>query len=281
MGRVTDALKKVTDDRLEMIQKKPGIQYVVKKVENTSIEEHIVAFHDPMSPISEQYNTMRTNLQQLKKTKKYKTFIVTSSINGEGKTVTSTNLAMTIARDLNENSVLLLDADMRKGRVAKYMGLSSSPGLSEYLSGEADVNDIMLNPGVENCTVITSGKPKRNPSELLNSKKMKDLLSVLRKKYDFILIDTPPVVSMSDACILGPVSDAVILVVQAGRTQRDMIKNAEKKILQSGMKIAGFVMTKIEYHLPGYLSKYMQKYDGYYAYRKYSNDDIKQKEMVS
>ncbi len=281
MGRVTAALKKVTDDRLEMIQKKPEVQYIVKKVKNTSIEDHIVAFHDPMSPISEQYNTLRTNLHQLKKTKKYKTFMVTSSIDGEGKTVTSVNLAMTIARDLNERSVLLIDADMRKGRSAKYIGLPSSPGLSDFLSGDVSVNDIIMNPGIDNFTVITSGKPKRNPSELLNSKKMKDLVSTLRKKYDYILIDTPPGISISDACILGPMADAAILVVQAGRTQRDMIKNAEKKLLQSGIKIAGFVMTKIEYHLPGYLSKYMQKYDGYYAYRKYSNDNIKQKEMVS
>jgi len=266
MGRITEALKKVTDERVERIQRKPEVQYVVKKVEGASIDEHIVAFHDPMSLISEHYNVLRTNIQQLKKTKRYKTFLITSSIDTEGKTVTSTNLAMAMARDINDVSVLLIDADMRKGKAAKYLGLPSHPGLSELLSGKVNMNEVIMNPGMDNLAVIASGKPPKNPSELLNSRKMRDLLTAFKAKYDYILIDTPPVMALTDACILGPMADAAILVVQAGRTQRDMVKNSEKRLIQSGVKIAGFVMTKMENHLPNYLSRYMQQYDSYYAH---------------
>ena len=91
MGKITEALKKVTDERLARIQKKPDVQYVVKKIENTGIDDHIVSFHDPSSPVGEQYKILRTNLQSLRATNDYKTFLITSSINGEGKTVTKRN----------------------------------------------------------------------------------------------------------------------------------------------------------------------------------------------
>ncbi|MDP3789212.1 MAG: hypothetical protein Q8R48_02295, partial [Candidatus Omnitrophota bacterium] len=122
MGRITEALKKVADDRISRIQKKPDVQYVVKKVEDTKIEPHVVAFHDPASPVGEQYKIIRTNIQSMRAKGDYKTFLVTSSMNGEGKTVTSVNLSLTMANDLNNKSILLIDADMRKGKVARYLG---------------------------------------------------------------------------------------------------------------------------------------------------------------
>jgi len=271
MGRITEALKKVTDERIERVKKRPKIQYVVKRIEGATIEEHVVAFHDPMSPVSEQYNILRTSIHQLKTTKNHKTFMLTSSIDSEGKTLTSINLAVAMARDINNKSVLLIDADMRKGKVAKYLGIPNHPGLSDFLLGKAEINEIVMNPGIDNLAVVTAGKTPRNPSELLNSRKMKDLLAAFRSQYDYILIDTPPVISLTDACILGPIVDAAILVVEAGRTQRDMAKNSEKNLIQAGVNVVGFVMTKIEHHLPGYLSKYMKQYDSYYAYHAYAN----------
>ena len=179
MGKITDALKKIKDDRFQQIQKiqrKPEIQYVVKKVENTKIEPHIVSFHDPSSPIGEQYKIIRMNIQSLSKTKFYKTFVVTSSISGEGKTVTAVNLAVMMAHDLNNKNILLIDADLRKGKVAKYMGLNKSPGLSEILKGEVEPDATFVSPNIDNLTIIPSGKTPKNPAELLGSKKMKAVL---------------------------------------------------------------------------------------------------------
>lgn len=264
MGKITDALKKVADERVARIQKKPEVQYVIKKVHDTAINEHIVAFHDPSSPIGEQYKILRTNIQTLRATNGMKTFIMTSAINSEGKTVTSINLAITMAQDLNNKSILLIDADMRKGAVAKYMGINRSPGLSEVLKGDAGIDSVFVNPGITNLTILTSGKVPKNPSELLNSKKMASLLDTLKPRFDYIFLDSPPVMPLADSCILSPMADGVIMVVQAGRTQRDIVKHARMRLEQSRAKLVGYVATNIEYHLPQYLYRYINKYDSYY-----------------
>ena len=266
MGRITEALKKVRDERISRIQKKPETQYVVKKVKDTNIDQHIVSFHDPSSLLGEQYKMIRTNVQTLKATKDYKTFLFTSSINGEGKTVTSINVSIAMAHDLNNKSILLIDADMRKGKVAKYLGIDLSPGLSDILKDGIEPDSTFISPNVNNLTVIPAGKMPRNPSELLGSKKMASLIASLKNRFDYIFIDSPPVMPLTDPCILGSIVDGIILVFQAGRTQRGIIKHAENRLLQAQAKVIGYVMTNVEYHLPQYLYKYVHKYDNYYSY---------------
>lgn len=260
MGKITEALKKVKDERLQRIQKKPEVQYVVKKVENTKIEPHIVSFHDPSSPIGEQYKIIRTNIQSLQAAKDLKTFVITSSINGEGKTVTAINLVIMMAQDLNSKNILLIDADMRKGRVAQYLGLNKSPGLSEILKGELEPDSTFVSPNIDNLTIIPAGKVPKNPAELLGSKKMRVLLESLRARFDYVFIDSPPVMPLTDPCILGAMVDGVIMVAQAGRTQRDMIRHAEQRLAQAHANMLGYIVTNVEYHLPNYLYRYVNKY---------------------
>lgn len=260
MGKITEALKRVRDERIQRIQKKPEIQYVVKRAENTKIEPHVVSFHDPSSPIGEQYKIMRTNIQALRGTKDYKTFLITSAINGEGKTVTALNLVIMMARDLNGKNILLLDADLRKGKVAKYLGINRAPGLSEILNGEVEADSTFVSPNIDNLTIIPSGRAPKNPAELLGSKKMRVLLESLRARFDYVFIDSPPIMPLTDPCILGSIADGVIMVIQAGRTQRDMIKHAEQRLHQSHANITGYVMTNVEYHLPKYLYRYVNRY---------------------
>lgn len=263
MGKITEALKKVTDERIARIQKKPEIQYVVRKAENTNIEEHIVSFHDPSSLVGEQYKILRTNIQSLKQAKGYSVFAITSSIHREGKTVTAINLAMTMAHDLNSKSILLIDADLRKSRIAKYLGLNPGPGLSDVLKGSAKPDDTFLSPNIDNLTVMPAGKASKNPSELLASKEMGRLIASFKTRFDYIFIDTPPVMPLTDACIIGPLADGVILVVQANRTQREVIQHAESRLYQTQAKTLGYIMTNIEFHLPQYLYRYVHEYSDY------------------
>lgn len=279
MGKITDALKKVADERVSRIQKKPDIQYVVKKVENSKIEPHIIAFHDPASPVGEQYKIIRTNIQSMRSKNDYKVFLVTSSMNGEGKTVTSVNLAMTMAHDLNGKSILLIDADMRKGKVARYLGINQNPGLSEILKGEIVVEQGFVSPNVDNFTVIPSGKVPKNPSELLASKNMIKLIDSVRTKFDYVFIDSPPVMPLTDPCIIGSLVDGALIVLQAGRTHRDMLKTVEGRLLQSHTKVLGYIMTGVEYHLPHYLYRYAHEYGVYDAY--YAKGNEKKVEEVS
>ncbi len=263
MGKITEALKKVSDERIARIQKKPEIQYVVKRIENTKIDEHVVSFHDPSSPVGEQYKILRTNILSLKNTKNYKTFLITSSVNGEGKTITSINLAMAMAHDLNNKSILLIDADMRKGKVGKYLGINSTPGLSNVLSNGMEADTALFNTGVENLSILLSGNVPKNPAELLGSKKAQNLIASLKNKFDYIFIDSPPVMPLTDACVLGPMVDAVILVIQAGRTQRNIIKHTEHRLHQAGANTVGAIVTNVEYHLPQYLYRYVHEYGEY------------------
>lgn len=269
MGKITEALKKVTDERISRIQRKPEIQYVVRKIENSNIDEHIVSFHDSTSPIAEQYKILRTNIQSLRTTNNHKTFLITSSIDREGKSVTAINLAIAMAQDLDAKSILLIDADMRKGRVAEYLGLSRSPGLSDVLKGEAEINSVFVSPDINNLTIIPSGKVPRNPAELLASKKMQGLLASFKARFDYIFIDSPPVMPLTDACILGAMADGAILVIQAGRTQRGVVHHAQSRLHQARAKTLGYVMTGVEFHLPQYLYRYIQEYGAY----KYETDE--------
>jgi len=217
MGKITEALKKVNDERIQRIQKKPKPQYVVRRIRDTKIDQHIVSYHDPSSIVGEQYKIIRTNIQSLQAAKNSNLFLITSTINGEGKTVTSINLSITTALDLNNKSVLLIDADMRKGKIAKYLGIHSSPGLSEILRGEAEPDLTFVSPNIDNLTIIPSGTAAKNPSELLSSKSMRRLLTSMKPRFDYIFIDSPPVVPLTDPCILGAMADGVILIIQAAR----------------------------------------------------------------
>ncbi|MFH1594098.1 MAG: CpsD/CapB family tyrosine-protein kinase [Candidatus Omnitrophota bacterium] len=267
MGKITEALKKVTDERIKRVQKRPEFRYVVKKVKNATIDQHVVAFHDPSSPIGEAFNILRTNIQSLHFTNNFKSFLITSSIDGEGKTITALNTAITLAHDLNGKSVLLIDADMRKGRIAKYLGIKSHKGLSEVLQEDGlEFENVLLDPGIENLTILLAGKVPKHASDLLNSRKTEKLLAQFKARFDYIIIDTPPVMPLTDACILGPMVDGVIFVVQAGRTQRDMVAHAETRLSQARAKIVGFVLTNVEHYLPNYLNRYMKQYDSYHYY---------------
>ncbi len=267
MGKITDALKKANDERIHRVQRRSAkMRYVVRTIQNTKIDEHVIAFHDQGSPIAEQFKILRTNIQSQKQSKGHKAFTITSSIDGEGKTMTSINLAITMAHDLNRKSILLIDADMRKSRVARYMGLDPHDGLSEYLQGKREQDEIFVDTGVQNLSIIMAGRRPKNPSELLSSRRMQQLISFARAKFDYIFIDTPPVMPLTDPSIIGAMTDGVLMVIQAGRTQRDVVKGAETRLYQAKAKTLGYIMTNVEHHLPNYLYRYIHRYDAYNYY---------------
>lgn len=260
MGKITEALKKAAQERLAHIEKKTtGIErnFVVKRTGDSKIDPHIVAFFDTKSPISEQYRILRTNIQSLKTGTKSKAFVISSSIHSEGKTVTALNLAITLAHDLDNKKVLLVDADMRRGKVSKYLNIEPEAGLSELLSDGVALESCLLNFGVNNLDVICCGKVPHNPAELLASDKMKNLILNLKNKYDYIIFDAPPVIPITDPQVLGAHSDGVFLVVQAGRTQRGVIQHAQTLLTQAEAKMLGFILTSIRYHIPEYIYRYL------------------------
>ena len=259
MGKITDALRKVTEESISRIEKREEMihGYIVTHKADSKLDPRIVTFHDPTAPVTEQYKMLRTNIQSLSARRNLKTFVVTSAIQGEGKTITATNLAFALAEDLNAKSVLLVDADLRKGRISHLLGVTPTAGLSDLLLNGAPLGEALLDIGVKNLTILPSGKIPKNPAELLGSVKMKQLLTELRGKFDTILLDVPPVMSVTDPGVLGAQSDGVFLVIQAGRTQRASVQHAQQLLNQAHAKVLGYVLTNVEYHLPEYLYRYI------------------------
>ena len=260
MGKITDALKKAAEERLAHIEKKNANikrDFVVKRVGDSKIDPHVVTFFDPKSPISEQYKILRTNLQSIKSKTKAKVFVITSAINSEGKTITSLNLSIALAHDVNHKKILLVDADMRKGKITKYLNINTEAGLSELLSNGTALDSCLINFGVENLDLITAGSVPHNPAELLSSSKMKEIIETFRAKYDYIIFDAPPVIPLTDPQVLGAQADGVLMVVQAGRTQKGIIEHAQSLLNQAEAKVLGFILTGIRYHIPQYIYRYL------------------------
>lgn len=261
MGKITNALKKAAEERLGRIERISKIrerdQLIVRKIGESKVDPNVVTYFDSKALISEQYKILRTNILSINKGKPPRMMVITSSIHSEGKTVTSLNLAFSLAEAINKPKVLLVDADLRKGKVAQYLGVVQKAGLSDVLSEKANIEDAVFHLDHENISFMIAGQVPENPAELLASDKMKDFLAEMRSKYDFILIDTPPIISVTDSGIVGSQADGVLLVIQAGRTQRGIVKRAEELLYQSHTKVLGHVLTNIEYHLPEYIYRYL------------------------
>jgi len=262
MGKITDALKKATEEKLSRLGKLDSkeeikYQFIAQKTVDSNIDPRVVTFYESDSPVAEQYRTLRTNIQAIDSKKPIKAIAITSAIHNEGKTITSINLAIAMAQDLNNKRILLVDADLRRGRIAQFLGIKSDLGLSDLLSDGNTEEKAFLNIGIENLTVLPCGKTPKNPAELLGSMKFRNLLGLLKEKYDYVIIDAPPIVPVTDAGLIGPQTDGVIMVVQSGRTQKGVVKHAVGLLKQVQAKLLGYILTNVQYHVPAYIYRYL------------------------
>jgi len=262
MGKITRALQKATQESFQQKEKiakvKEYEQMIVHKLKDSKLDARAVAYFDPKAVISEQYKILRTNILSLNKGRPPKTISITSSVAAEGKTVSALNLALTLSHATHKPRVILIDADLRKGQLLNYLGVSARPGLSEYLQGEASLEEILFNlEDVSHLSFIASGAVPQKPVELLASEKMRELTTSLRAKYDFVLIDTPPVIPVTDAVIIASNVEGVLLVIKAGSTQRGMVSRAAELLAQAHSNIIGHVLTGVEYFIPEYIYRYL------------------------
>jgi len=238
--------------------------------DDSGIDARIVTYHSPKTPISEQYRMIRTNLQRVNPENPPRLIALSSSLHREGKTTTSVNLAVAMAHDLNKN-ILLVDCDLRKPNVHNLLGLRMEGGMSDILTRGVELDAVFKKTRAENLTVLTSGKIPSNPSELLGSHRMRDLLVELKNRFDYVIVDTPPVLAITDTGILGALVDGVVVVVQTWRTQREALDRARLFLSNAHANIIGYILTGVEYFVPGYLANYgyhygYGQYHGYYAH---------------
>lgn len=225
------------------------------------MRKEVIAEHDPKSPISEIFRTLRTNIQFMNTKGKLKTILVTSTLPGEGKSWVSSNLAVTFAQA--GKKVVIIDADMRKGRQYTIFGVSPRPGLSNYLSGVLDgeeINEDLSNyiqeTEVENLYVISAGNIPPNPSELLIAPQMVSLLDQLKEMCDIIIIDGTPSQLVTDSLILTRLVDSTIIVTAQKHTKKEDLKRVITNIQNVGGKIAGVVVNKVTMSAKKYEQSY-------------------------
>lgn len=225
------------------------------------MKRELIAQTDPKSPISEIFRTLRTNIQFMTSSKKLQVIQVTSTFPGEGKSYVSSNLAVTFAQA--GKKVIIIDADMRKGRLYNIFDVSPRPGLSNYLSGidadengELDLAGYIQQTGVENLLIMTAGNIPPNPSELLVSPQMNKLLEDLKEVCDIIIIDGTPCQLVTDSIILSRIVDTTVIVTAYKQTKKDTLGRIIKNIQNVGGKIAGVVINK----MPITAKKYSETY---------------------
>ncbi|RKY56100.1 MAG: hypothetical protein DRP89_02060 [Candidatus Neomarinimicrobiota bacterium] len=239
-----------------------------------SLQSRLVSHFDPKSPVAEAYRTLRTNIQFMSPDKPLKTLVVSSAGPKDGKSTTVANLAITFA-SLGKKT-LLLDADLRKPILHKVFDVPRSPGLVHGVIEEIDFSDIIQKTEVPNLHLITCGEVPPNPSELLASQKLKNLLEKMKNEFDIILIDSPPIIAVTDASILSKVADGLLLVVRAGGTDTRALQRAVELLSRVKCNVIGAALNGVNVSAGyGYDSYYY-----YYHYHYYYGDEGKRKKRV-
>ncbi len=211
--------------------------------------------------IAEAYNLARTNIMYLKSDLKCPVYGITSPMPHDGKSLTTTNIAISFAK--LGKKVLIIDCDMRNPTQAVMLNAKVRAGLSEYLSGIKS-EPAMQKTGIDGLTLIAAGKVPPNPAELLNSEKMKALIDMAKEQYDIVFLDFPPVNIVSDATVMAPMVDGYIFIVMSGTSNSKLIRVAKQRIAAVSGRLVGFVLNAVK---PKHGLKYGKKYGyGNYSY---------------
>lgn len=257
LGVGTAVLRAVLDTRVrtprdvEMVTDRPLIGAIA--FDPKAKERPLIVHADPLSARAESFRALRTNLQFLDMGGRA-SFVITSSVPSEGKSTTTINLAIALA-DAGKR-VALLDTDLRKPKVAEYLGIEGGVGLTDVLIGRARLGDVMLPWGQRSLYVLPAGKIPPNPSELLGSTQMRSLMEVLERDFDVVLCDAPPLLPVTDAAILARATSGAIVTVAAGRTNRHQLSGAVDALEKVDAKIAGIILSMVPTRGP----------DAYYSY---------------
>jgi len=235
----------------------------------------------PQSQMAESYRALRTSLLLSNLGSPPKVIIVTSALPQEGKTTTSINTAVVLAQ--KGVRVLLIDADLRRPSIHKTLGMGPHSGLSNVLTGSTTLEQAISRTSIlPNLFVLPAGTPPPNPAELLASSNMRDVLNQLREHYDHIVIDTPPSLSVTDAVVLSPRADAVVLVIRSGQTTKQALRRSRDILMQVNAKVVGVLLNAVDLSSPDYYYyyEYRGKYASYYRDEESSGHGHEEEEEV-
>lgn len=275
MSEKTKTIKEGFTNIVESIKRKLRSRRVLTL--DTSMPKEITVEYSPKSYVSESFRTLRTNIQFMNANKNIKSILVTSTMQAEGKSYVSSNLAATFAQA--NKKVIIVDADMRKGRIHEVFKIAKQPGLSNYLSGitvngtSDEFKDYIKQTSIENLYVLPMGNTPPNPSELIASEKMISLIKNLKEIFDVVIFDGTPSKIVTDSVILSREVDTTLIVTGHNKTKMDDLKKVQKDIENVGGKIAGVVINNVPINT--------KKYANLYYYENLEGTRKKVKKMYS
>lgn len=249
-------------DKKEILSSEDGSQLGLEAKQN-ALSPNIISGLDRNSLAGEAYRGLRTSILLSAAETPPKTILVTSSQAGEGKSTTTINTAITLAQ--LGAKVLIIDCDLRKPTVHKHLNISSAQGVTNYLSSNTELSSLIQELPIPNLSAIPSGPIPPNPAELLSSKKMKEMLEKLGEDYDHIIIDSPPIVNVTDPIILSTIVNGTMMVIQSGKSSRFLVKRCRQELGAVKSKIFGVLLNNVDLRKEGY-----DYY--YYNYANYSNN---------
>lgn len=227
-------------NKILIIERVITIKKFIRKIMIKDKKRNLVCFTNPESRIAEEFRTIRTNLQIMMKGQKGQTILFTSSNKSEGKSTSIANLAVSIAQ--NNKNVLLIDANLRDPNIHTIFKFKNTDGLSSVLRGELDFSEAVRFTGIKGLDVLTSGEVPFNPSEMLGTKKMEDLIKFSINNYDVVLIDTAPILESAETRILAGVCDGVVLVINKGKTLLEKTKESKKVLDFAKANLVGVIL---------------------------------------
>jgi len=237
---------------------------------NTISYNYIWTKEKPMSYITEAYQKFLANLEYVNVDKKYKTIQITSSLSGEGKSTFLANIAYLLSQ--KNNKTILIDLDLRKPKVHRIYDIENSNGITDLLAERTTLDKAIKKNKHQGFDIIPSGERTTTVINLIESQKMNQVILSLREKYDYILIDSPPVINVSDALYISKFADAVVFAISQSQTKKSVAKEAVKLLRQNNVNVIGTVITQIDLKSRRYGYGYGYGY-GYSYYNDYTKDD--------
>jgi capsular exopolysaccharide synthesis family protein len=253
---------------VERLLEVPVIGYIAELRRHARSEEGLYVVRQPRSPVSEAFRLLRTNLEFAAVDRPIRRLLVTSTCPNEGKTTVAVNLAAVVSQ--GGRKVTLIDADLRRPKLHRFLGLANQFGLSDLFRGNATLPLVSQHPaGLENISVVTTGGLPPNPSELLASLKMDHILDEADRGSDIVILDSPPSL-VADVQILAAKVDAVVIVVHPGHTEADGARATMEQLRRSGARVVGVVLNRIPRHRADYYGGYRHYSPYYRGYQYYA-----------
>jgi exopolysaccharide/PEP-CTERM locus tyrosine autokinase len=263
MGKMFDVLQKV--QREKYVEPEPEDEVQKSVPGDLVLDDKLVSFFAPSSMVTEQFRRLRTLIINPGVRNAPKIIMVASAMSGEGKSFVAVNLASIIAVELHSHA-LLVDCDLRNPSITRWFGLQEKRGLSDYLMGEAEIQDLLIKTSIDKLSILSGGSIQDNPVELIGSKKMKTLVQDLKSRYDdrYIIIDSSPILATTEPSVLNEMVDGIILVIKSGDTPRETIQQAVKLLNKN--KILGIVLNNMQFKTKALFQRYFGTNHQYYDY---------------